>query len=77
VQTEVINGVVSSREERMMLPAVQELRFTLEYDVGPRLRRATVDLTLNPEQGSAQHISGDRQVPTLRMVSTAVPRRLD
>ncbi|MGD9688964.1 MAG: prepilin-type N-terminal cleavage/methylation domain-containing protein [Phycisphaerales bacterium] len=35
-------------EERPLLDGVSEANFTLEYDVGPRLRRATIDLTIQP-----------------------------
>lgn len=51
--------------------------FTMEFDVGPRLRRATVDLTIKPDDSQASVISSDLEAPTLRLISTTVPRRLD
>lgn len=64
-------------EERPLLVKVQEARFTLEYDVGPRLRRATVDLTIHPDDIQDASIAADMTPPTLRMISSVSPRRLD
>jgi prepilin-type N-terminal cleavage/methylation domain-containing protein len=41
------NGVTTTRE-RPLLDGVANALFTLEYTPGPRLRRATVDLIINP-----------------------------
>lgn len=77
VQTDFVNDVEQTPIERPMLTGVADLRFTLEYDVGPRLRRATVDITVraNDYQDAAFH--ADLEAPTIRLVSTVNPRRLD
>lgn len=77
VQTDFVNDVAQTPIERPMLTGVADLRFTLEYDVGPRLRRATVDITVraNDYQDAAFH--ADLEAPTIRLVSTVNPRRLD
>lgn len=77
IQTDVTNNVPGTPVERPLITGVTEARFTLEYDVGPRLRRATVDLTVkaNDYQDAALH--ADLETPTIRLVSTVNPRRLD
>jgi type II secretory pathway pseudopilin PulG len=40
--------------ERPMLDGVLDARFNLEYTVGPRLRRATIDLTVLPNGNTVQ-----------------------
>jgi prepilin-type N-terminal cleavage/methylation domain-containing protein len=58
---------------------LKEAKFTLEYDIGPRLMRATVDLTIKPDDvnTNATAMATDLQTPTLRLVASASPRRLD
>ncbi len=70
-------GAVLSVEEKPMLTNLKDLRFTLEYDVGPRLRRATVDMTFDPEPMREVSIGSDLKAPSTRLVSTIIPRRLD
>jgi hypothetical protein len=76
-QTDFISSTQSSYIERPLLVGVTEARFTLEYDVGPRLRRATVDLTVRPNDYQDAGFSSDLETPTIRLVSTVIPRRLD
>ena len=58
---------------------LKEAKFTLEYDIGPKLMRATVDLTIKPDDANTNTtaMSTDLQAPTLRLVASASPRRLD
>ena len=58
---------------------LKEAKFTLEYDIGPKLMRATVDLTIKPDDvnTNATAMASDLQTPTLRLVASASPRRLD
>ena len=55
---------------------VKELVFNLEYGVGPKLKRATIDLTVGPRQDQADTITTDVESRQIRMVSTVRPRRL-
>lgn len=77
VETRFVAGAQAGRDERPLLTGVRDVLFTLEYDVGPRLRRATVDLTVNPNDFQDASFHSDLAAPTIRMVSTAIPRKLD
>lgn len=77
VETRYSGGAQTGRDERPLLTNVRDVLFTLEYDVGPRLRRATVDLTVDPNDFQGASFHNDMAAPTIRMVSTAIPRRLD
>lgn len=46
IETDTAGDITS--EERPLIDGVSEVSFNLEYDVGPRLRRATIDLTVQP-----------------------------
>jgi hypothetical protein len=77
VQTDFVNGTQSDQQARPLVTGVTEVSFTLEYDVGPRLRRATVDLCVRPNDYQAAKFGSDFETPTIRLVSTVNPRRLD
>lgn len=72
------NGVMTSSSTRTLVRRVQDAQFTLLYDVGPRLRRATIDLTLRPDDVQADTVgSFGLETPVVRMVSSVAPRRFD
>lgn len=77
IRTEFLNGTVVETFERPLITGLQEAMFTLEYDVGPRLRRATVDLTITPNDLGDIAIGGVMDTPTIRMVSSTSPRQLE
>jgi prepilin-type N-terminal cleavage/methylation domain-containing protein len=77
VQTDFENGVQTALNARPLLSGVQAAQFTLEYDVGQHLRRATVDLTIRPTSFQAASIGGNIEAPPIRLVSSVNPRRLD
>ena len=56
---------------------IQECEFRLEYDVGPRLRRATIDLTVARDQTQSDSVRGLIEIPVTRLVASVSPRRLD
>jgi prepilin-type N-terminal cleavage/methylation domain-containing protein len=74
-----LNGALQTSFNYPLIRNLKEARFTLEYDVGPALRRATVDLTIRPDDYSTNvtSISTDLHVPVLRLISSTSPRRLD
>jgi len=74
-----VNGVETAGkpEERPLITGVAAVSFKLEYDVGPRLRRATVDMTIKPNDFQDASFGGEMQAPVIRLVSTVAPRRLD
>jgi prepilin-type N-terminal cleavage/methylation domain-containing protein len=76
VQSEYQNGVRTGLYARPLLSGLQDARFTLEYDVGQNLKRATVDLTVKPTNFQAASIGGTIEAPSIRLVSSVNPRRL-
>lgn len=64
-------------QQRPLLRNVSEAMFILEYEPGPRLIRATVDLTINPNDDRAVAIRVGEAAPTIRLVASAVPRQLE
>jgi prepilin-type N-terminal cleavage/methylation domain-containing protein len=77
VQTDFLDGVQTVREERPLLSGVLAMTFTLEYEPGPRLRRATADLTVRPNDFQDASFGSTMEAPSIRLVSTVAPRRLD
>ena len=71
------NGSLTSSDERILLGNVTNLNFTLEYDVGPKLMAATMDMTINPNGLQDSMIASDIASNSVRMISTVQPRKLD
>jgi prepilin-type N-terminal cleavage/methylation domain-containing protein len=76
VQSDYTNGVRTALYAHPLISGVQDARFTLEYDVGQNLKRATVDLTIKPTNFQAAAIGGSIEAPSIRLVSSVNPRRL-
>jgi len=71
-------GVMTTSSTRTLIRRVQNAQFKLVYDVGPRLLRATIDLTLRPDDVQADTIGSlGLETPVVRMVASVAPRRLD
>jgi prepilin-type N-terminal cleavage/methylation domain-containing protein len=66
-----------AHQARPLLTNLQDVRFTLQYDVGQRLERATVDMTVRPNDGGGAAIYTSLEFPTIRFVSTVSPRRFE
>lgn len=64
-------------EERPMLRGVQEAEFILEYEPGPRLKRATIDLSIQPDDDHDIKMGLGSAAPTIRLVASAVPKQLN
>lgn len=77
IQTDFENETETNRQELPLLTNLEDARFTLEYDVGPRLLRATIDLTVKPNDVQDADIHSDLDAPTVRFVSTVAPRKLE
>lgn len=73
------NGSMTNQFSYPLVRNLREARFTLEYDIGPKLKRATIDLTIQPENGAtnAAHIHGGLGAEVLRLIASTSPRRLD
>ena len=75
-----VNGSLTQSVSFPLIRNLQDAKFTLQYDVGPTLRQATVDLSIKPNDVSVNGATGihsDIQAPNLRLISSASPRRLD
>ena len=68
---------VGSAFTQVLMYKVTDARFLLDYDVGPRLRRATIDLTVGAREDQADTLETDLTTRQIRMVSSVRPRRLD
>lgn len=77
IEYNYLNGTLTSTNERPLLSGLTEATFILEYDVGPRLKRATVDLTIKPNDFQDAKMWAALDTPTIRLVSSVSPRRLD
>jgi prepilin-type N-terminal cleavage/methylation domain-containing protein len=65
----------STIEERPLLAGVREALFILEYEPGPRLVRATVDLSIQPNDEQDLRVGASDSTPMIRMVASAEPRQ--
>ena len=66
----------STIEERPLLANVREALFILEYEPGPRLVRATIDLSIRPNDEDDLRVGGTDRTPMIRLVASAEPRQL-
>lgn len=73
---EFTDGVLTTSETRPLLRGVLDATFTLEYDIGPRLRRATMDITVEASDIGDAGLNANWDTPSLRLVASASPRRL-
>lgn len=74
------NGVLQGEPvEARMIPNVEDASFVLEYGVGPKLVRATVDLLIRPNDDldpiGVEGRNENNNEP-IRLVGSATPRRL-
>ncbi len=76
-QEDFLNNVQQSTSESPLITNVQSVNFRLEYDVGPRLTRATIDMIVEPGDDQAGQVHTDLESSKLRLVASVVPRRLD
>lgn len=70
------NGAMVTTTERTLMRRVLDANFTLEYAVGPRLRRATIDINMLADDVQGDTIGSDLSANALRMVTSVSPRRL-
>ncbi len=72
-----VNGTLTDTQQTPLLQGVKDAKFVLEFDIGPRLKRATVDFTVEPASTVNTDLQTELSAPTIRMVSSVVPRRLE
>ena len=56
---------------------LNDVRFDMEFGVGPKLKRVTVDLIIQPDDLQDAAIADEMQAPTIRLVASASPRQFD
>lgn len=74
----VVNGGTPQLLLEGVIPVFNEfdeqiMPFTLEYELGRKLYRATVDITVVPDDNMSVELDGDNQ-QEIRLVATAMPR---
>ena len=77
VVTTFINGAEESSQQAPLLTNLNNVSFDMEYDVGPRLRRVTIDLIIQPDDLQDAGIGADLDAPTIRLVASAAPRSFE
>lgn len=75
--TTLEGGAVTSEEARPLIEGLTQLNFIMEYEVGPILKRVTVDMVVQPNDLQDAAITVGLEAPTIRMVASASPRKLD
>lgn len=77
VVTTFVNGAEESTNQAPLLTNLNNVSFDMEYDVGPRLRRVTIDLIIQPDDLQDAGIGADLDAPTIRLVASAAPRSFE
>jgi prepilin-type N-terminal cleavage/methylation domain-containing protein len=74
-----VNGTLQAQFNHPLVRNVRDVKFSLEYDIGPRLRQATIDMTIQPDDAGNDptHINGGMNGDVLRLIASTTPRRLD
>jgi hypothetical protein len=74
-----LDGTQTGTSVHPLLRNVVDVRFTLEYDRGPKLRQATVDISIRPEDAhtNVTAIHSTLAEPVVRLIASTSPRRLD
>jgi prepilin-type N-terminal cleavage/methylation domain-containing protein len=75
--TTYTNGSFTSENQAPLLVNLNDVTFTMEYDVGPRLKRVTVDLIIQPDDLQDLAIGTNLEAPVIRLVASASPRLND
>jgi len=75
--TTYVNGTYQDEQSAPLLVGLNDVVFTMEFDVGPKLRRATVDLIIQPDDMQDLAVGSTLEAPTIRLVASASPRMND
>ena len=71
----VIDPETPSEVSYPLLEGVTSCNFTLEYELGYKLHRATIDMTIVPDDNMSVDLDGDNQL-VIRLVASAMPRMI-
>jgi len=72
-----VNDEYQSESAAPLLVGLNKVQFDMEYDVGPQLKRVTIDLIIQPDDVQDAAISANLEAPTIRLVASASPRQFD
>lgn len=61
-------------QQNPLLTGVRSSIFTMNYDIGPRLQRATIDLLVEPNDSEDLTLGVEGESQTFRIVASAAPR---
>ena len=75
--TTYVNGSYVEDLQAPLLVNLNDVIFTMEYDVGPKLDRVTVDLIIQPDDLQDVAIGSTLEAPIIRLVASASPRLND
>ncbi|MGJ8636471.1 MAG: PilW family protein [Phycisphaerales bacterium] len=75
--TTFTNGDFTSVSEAPLLVGLNKVEFEMEYDVGPTLRRVTIDLIIQPDDVQDVAVGSKLETPTIRLIASASPRQFD
>ena len=71
------NGTEIASFVQPLIYRVNNANFILDYDVGPRLRKATIDITVGAREDHVDSNVSDFGAAQIRMVSSVRPRRIN
>lgn len=69
----IVNPGEAEEASYLLLEGVTDCSFSLEYELGRKLHRATIDLTIQPDDNMDVDLDGDNQ-GVIRLVASAMPR---
>lgn len=74
-----VNSTLRQTFTYPLIRNLKDAKFSLEYDIGPKLMQATVDLTIQPDdmRNNATAIATTLHAPVVRLIASATPRKLD
>lgn len=75
--TTFTNGTFTSVAEAPLIVGLNKVLFEMEYDVGPTLKRVTIDLIIQPDDVQDVAVGSKLETPTIRLVASASPRQFD
>ncbi|GMV27206.1 MAG: hypothetical protein AMXMBFR58_32370 [Phycisphaerae bacterium] len=77
VQQDFENDILQQTSESPLITNLQSVNFRLEFEPGPRLARATIDMIVEPDDDQGGKIATDLESNKLRLVASVVPRKFD
>jgi len=73
-----VGGALSEQTPEIpLLDGLTQMTFTMEYEVGPRLKRCTIDMVIRPDDLEDQTLTVKMDSPHIRLVTSATPRKYD